>query len=114
MWQRGSVLLIDVRVESHFRQAHRGPAGTRERSVSRARAWNERLTGFAAVLNARFKGGYITRAYGSPKKGVNAIQLEMAQAIYMDEGPPFAYRPDRAAKVTAAIRTIIAAALEAL
>jgi N-formylglutamate deformylase len=71
-------------------------------------------TCFDAVLNARFKGGYITRHYGAPKKGVNAIQLEMAQAIYMDEGPPFTYRPDKAAKVTTAIRTMIAAAIEAL
>jgi N-formylglutamate amidohydrolase len=38
----------------------------------------------------------------------------MAQAIYMDEGPPFTYRPDRAAKVTTAIRAMIAAALETL
>jgi N-formylglutamate deformylase len=71
-------------------------------------------TGFNAVLNARFKGGYITRHYGDRKKGINAIQLEMAQAIYMDEGPPFTYRADKAAKVTAAIRTTIAAAMEAL
>ncbi len=71
-------------------------------------------TGFDAVLNARFKGGHITRSYGAPKKGVNAIQLEMAQAIYMDEGPPFTYRPDKAAKVTTAIRKMIAAAMEAL
>ena len=71
-------------------------------------------TGFTAVLNARFKGGYITRHYGAPKKGINAIQLEMAQTIYMDEGPPFTYRPDKAAKVTTAIRTMIAAAMEAM
>lgn len=71
-------------------------------------------TGFDAVLNARFKGGHITRSYGAPKKGANAIQLEMAQAIYMDEGPPFTYRPDKAAKVTSAIRAMIAAAMEAL
>ena len=73
-----------------------------------------KASGFNAVLNARFKGGHITRHYGNPGKGVNAIQLEMAQAIYMDEGPPFTFRPDRAAKVTAAIRTMIAAAMEAL
>lgn len=71
-------------------------------------------SGFDAVLNARFKGGYITRHYGAPKKGIQAIQLEMAQTIYMDEGPPFAFRPDRAAKVTTAIRAMIKAALEAL
>ena len=73
-----------------------------------------KASGFDAVLNGRFKGGHITRHYGNPKKGVNAIQLEMAQAIYMDEGPPFTYRPERAAKVTAAIRAMLAAALEAM
>lgn len=71
-------------------------------------------SGFNAVLNGRFKGGYITRHYGSPAKGINAIQLEMAQAIYMDEGTPFTYRPERAIKVTATIRAMIQAAMEAL
>jgi N-formylglutamate deformylase len=69
---------------------------------------------FTAVRDARFKGGYITRHYGDPGRGINAIQLEMAQAIYMDEGPPFAFREDRAQGVTTAIRAMIAAALEAL
>jgi N-formylglutamate deformylase len=71
-------------------------------------------SGFGAVLDARFKGGYITRHYGAPKKGIQAIQLEMAQTIYMDEGPPFTFRPDRAAKVTTAIRAMIKAAIDAI
>ena len=37
------------------------------------------------VFNGRFKGGYITRHYGRPEQGVHAIQLELAQATYMDE-----------------------------
>lgn len=40
---------------------------------------------FAAVENGRFKGGHITRRYGQPGSGVNAIQLELAQRSYMDE-----------------------------
>jgi len=72
-----------------------------------------KASGFSAVLNGRFKGGYITRHHGAPKKGVHAIQLEMAQAIYMDQGPPFTYRSDLAPKVTATIRSMIKAALEA-
>ena len=40
---------------------------------------------YDAVCNARFKGGYITRRYGDPGKGVHAIQLELAQRAYMDE-----------------------------
>lgn len=41
------------------------------------------------VLNGRYKGGHITRRYGRPATGVHAIQLEMVQAIYMDEVAPF-------------------------
>jgi N-formylglutamate deformylase len=69
---------------------------------------------FSAVLNGRFKGGYITRHYGNPKKGVHAIQLEMAQSIYMNESPPFTYLPDRAERATATIRSMIKGALDAL
>lgn len=42
-------------------------------------------SGFSSVVNARFKGGYITRHYGQPKNEVHAIQLEIAQRAYMDE-----------------------------
>ena len=70
--------------------------------------------GFSTVLNGRFKGGYITRRYGNPKKGINAIQLEMAQMIYMDEDPPFTFRPERAERVAAAIKSLIKGALDAL
>jgi len=37
------------------------------------------------VANGRFKGGYITRHYGRPGEGVEAIQLELAQSTYLDE-----------------------------
>jgi len=40
---------------------------------------------YEAVLNGRFKGGYITRHYGDPGNGVQAMQLELAQRAYMDE-----------------------------
>lgn len=40
---------------------------------------------FNHVLNGRFQGGFITRHYGDPSNHVHAVQLEIAQRVYMDE-----------------------------
>ena len=40
---------------------------------------------FSYVLNGRFQGGFITRQYGDPLNRVHAVQLEIAQRVYMDE-----------------------------
>tara|TARA_B110000014_G_C20115108_1_gene588698 strand:- start:482 stop:730 length:249 start_codon:yes stop_codon:yes gene_type:complete len=40
---------------------------------------------YSKIRNGRFKGGFITRAYGNPKNNVHALQLELSQATYMDE-----------------------------
>lgn len=40
---------------------------------------------YSTVLNGRFRGGYITRHYGDPANGLQAVQLELAQRAYMDE-----------------------------
>ncbi len=40
---------------------------------------------YSHVLNGRFQGGFITRHYGDPDKHVHAVQLEIAQRVYMDE-----------------------------
>lgn len=55
-------------------------------------------TNYSSVLNGRFKGGYITRYYGNPAQGVDAIQLEMTQINYMNESVPFTYDYDKAKK----------------
>jgi N-formylglutamate deformylase len=67
---------------------------------------------FSFVFNGRFKGGHITRFYGDPAAGVHAIQLEMCQCLYMDEAPPFAYRPEVAAQVQPLLRDLLGTALE--
>ncbi len=41
--------------------------------------------GYSSVVNGRFKGGYITRAYGDPSNQVESIQLELSQATYLNE-----------------------------
>ena len=39
----------------------------------------------SVVLDGRFKGGWITRAYGKPGRGVEALQLELACRAYVQE-----------------------------
>ncbi len=61
---------------------------------------------YSWVLNGRFKGGYITRHYGEPAAGVEAIQLELAQCIYMDEDST-AWRPELAERLQALLRRML-------
>lgn len=57
---------------------------------------------FTWVANGRFKGGWITRNFGAPGRGVHAVQIEIAMNAYLavtDDagyGAPI-YRPDVAA-----------------
>ncbi|MCC7248751.1 MAG: N-formylglutamate amidohydrolase, partial [Lysobacter sp.] len=69
-------------------------------------------TAYDWVVNGRFKGGYITRHYGAPDRGIDAVQLEIAQRIYMDEASA-AWRDDLAAGASRAIRGLMVAALSA-
>ena len=66
---------------------------------------------YSHVVNGRFKGGYITRHYGKPNDGVDAIQLELAQCTYMDEDS-FDYQPAQAERVQVLIRHLLEACLE--
>ena len=66
--------------------------------------------GYDFVANGRFKGGYITRHYGDPANGVDAVQLEISQRIYMDE-ESFEYDEGKAADAQRVIRRLLDAAL---
>ncbi|KRG67891.1 N-formylglutamate deformylase [Pseudoxanthomonas dokdonensis] len=65
---------------------------------------------YSHVLNGRFKGGYITRHYGQPAQGVQAVQLELAQCNYMDEDS-FEYQPEKAQALQQLIRQLLACTL---
>lgn len=62
---------------------------------------------FGAVLNGRFKGGYITMHYGFPAQRIHAVQLELAQRTYMDESPEAAWDTQRAASAAALISRLL-------
>ena len=69
------------------------------------------VPGHSAVLNGRFKGGHITRHYGSPAKGIHAAQLELTQCSYMMESLPFDYLPERAEPLQAQLCRLLEAML---
>ncbi|WP_242126589.1 N-formylglutamate deformylase [Sphingobium sp. Sx8-8] len=71
-------------------------------------------TGPSHVLNGRFKGGWTTRNYGEPDKGVHAIQMELAMRGYLDEPDvpdeenwPPEFDAGRAAATVAVLREIL-------
>jgi N-formylglutamate deformylase len=68
-------------------------------------------SGRSHVLNGRFRGGWTTRHYGQPARGIHAIQLELTQSSYLaQEEPPFALSAPR----LAALRPVLGAMLTAI
>jgi len=65
------------------------------------------------VLNGRFKGGYITRHYGTPHAQAHAVQLEMCQSLYMAETAPFEFDERKAAALRPLLKTLMQQALAA-
>lgn len=66
---------------------------------------------FSRVQNGRFKGGYVTRHYGQPHRGIHALQLEMAQCCYMNELAPQPFVPEPAEKLGLVLRELVTALL---
>jgi N-formylglutamate amidohydrolase len=65
---------------------------------------------YNAVLDGRFKGGYITRQYGDPANCCYAVQLELSQRTYMNE-ETYEYRSNQAAAIIPIITEMISAML---
>lgn len=69
------------------------------------------LEPYTRISNGRFKGGYITRAYGQPSDGVEALQLELSQATYLNEDK-LEYDEEKAAQVKPQLQAIVSALIE--
>lgn len=66
--------------------------------------------GYSHVINGRFKGGWTTRHYGQPARGVHAIQMELTQKTHLaSEAPPFGYDEARAAGMRAVLSELLRA-----
>ncbi len=44
-----------------------------------------RGAGYRIRRNKPFAGGFITEHFGAPDKGIHAVQIEIARALYLDE-----------------------------
>lgn len=66
---------------------------------------------YSVVLDARFKGGYITRHYGNPLGGVHAIQIELNQRTYLAEGSRTAWDDAKAARLSRVLHRVCSALL---
>ena len=60
------------------------------------------------VVNGRFKGGYITRHYGDPAQGIEAVQLETSQRCYMNEAS-FEYDQSKASRLQSLLEALLRA-----
>ena len=59
------------------------------------------------AVDGRFKGGYITRHYGRPNDGIQAVQMEMCQSLYMQQVPPYAYDDAKATQIQPMLKKLL-------
>ncbi len=79
-----------------------------------------RHSDFSHVLNGRFRGGWITRHYGEPSRGVHVVQMELSCRGYMRGQPvpvternwPTPYDESYAQPIRKVLRSVIEACLE--
>ena len=79
------------------------------------------VSGSSWVLDGRFTGGFITRAFGNPAQGVEALQLELATRAYLIEPDrpspdnwPAPLEPARANATRTTLRRVLQTILDCL
>ena len=116
LWEAHSIRsVVPFLFDGHLPDCNLGTAGGTSCAAPLQRALSEifeRQEKYTWIVNGRFKGGYITREYGKPGIGIQAVQLELAQCNYMDE-QSFAYLPALAEGLQSLIRALLETSLQA-
>ncbi len=117
LWDAHSILSrVPLFFDGRLPDLNVGTADGRSCSRTRAQCIMKALEAqrrFSVVHNGRFKGGYITRHYGDPSRGVDAIQLEIAQCAYMDETRLQHFDPALAADLSVLLKELLSAVIKA-
>lgn len=117
LWEGHSIRsVVPMLFEGRLPDLNLGTAGGGSCRPALREALGDVLEGqdaFTHVVDGRFKGGHITRHYGRPDHGVDAVQLELAQVNYMDEDS-FEYLPERAAEVQPLIRKLLETCIDSV
>ena len=108
LWDAHSILSVVPRFfEGKLPDFNLGTADGKSCGKGLGEALLPKIAGYSKVLNGRFKGGYITRTYGDPSNGIHAVQLELSEAVYTEEQPPFRFREHLAVKVRPVLRSLL-------
>jgi N-formylglutamate deformylase len=108
LWDAHSILSVVPRFfEGKLSDFNLGTADGKSCGKGLGEALLAKISGYSKVLNGRFKGGYITRTYGDPSNGIHAVQLELSEAVYTEEQPPFRFREHLAVKVRPVLRSLL-------
>ena len=108
LWDAHSILSVVPRFfEGKLPDFNLGTADGKSCGKGLGEALLAKISGYSKVLNGRFKGGYITRTYGNPANGVHAVQLELSEAVYMEEQPPFRFREHLAVKARPVLKSLL-------
>jgi N-formylglutamate deformylase len=68
-------------------------------------------SGLSWILNGRFKGGFITRAYHNTPEGLYTLQLELSQASYLNENVQ-SWDSEKATQIVPVLEKILSEALK--
>ena len=108
LWDAHSIFSVLPRFfEGRLPDLNLGTADGKSCAPGIGEALLKSVEGYRAVLNGRFKGGYITRRYGDPPNRVHAVQLELSEATYMNEKAPYQFREDLARRLRPQLRTLL-------